>query len=200
MDTVALKEIERQYRVLRQTLSMHAMLRDEFAWKAKAAEIILLACSVIFCATTFASDELYQSLNLAPTAARVFRGIASIVALIMSLAVLILDWKGYSALHRQAAEQWSEVLAKFRNSWSDDCTWPEDIRSELSSAYWKAARNLVKIPERRFNGLKARYLRKVALSELKGSYPACPRLLLGILLWSRDTVSAVREIWTNKTE
>jgi hypothetical protein len=71
MDTIALKEIERQYRVLRQTLSMHAMLRDGFAWRAKAVEVLLLVCSVIFCATTFAGDELYRTFNLAPNLGRI---------------------------------------------------------------------------------------------------------------------------------
>lgn len=75
MISVPLKEIERQYRVLRQTLSMHAMLRDEFAWKAKASEILLLACSVIFCATTFASDSLYKYVGLIPEISRILWGL-----------------------------------------------------------------------------------------------------------------------------
>jgi hypothetical protein len=131
---------------------------------------------------------------------RITLGLASVIALTMSLALLILDWRGQSVLHSQAAERWSEVLAKFRNSRADDGTWHEAIGGELSSAYWEADRNVAKIPERRFGGLKARYLRKVALSELKSSFPGCPRLLLEILLLSRDTVNAMREIWTAKIE
>jgi hypothetical protein len=200
MDTVALKEIERQYRVLRQTLSMHAMFRDRFAWRAKAVEVLLLACSVIFCATTFASDGLYRTFHLAPNLGRIVPDITSVIALMLSLALLVLDWKGQSALHRQATERWSEVLAKFRKNRSDDGSWPEDIRSELCSAYWEAARNLVEIPERRFNGLKARYLRKVAISELKSLYPGRPALLLSVILWSRDTVNAVREIYASRAK
>jgi hypothetical protein len=105
MAGVALKETERQYRVLRQTLAMHAILRDGFAWKAKAAEILLLVCAVVFCATTFASDELYRTFHLAPSVGRVILGIASITAFTISLALLVVDWKGRSALHHQAAER-----------------------------------------------------------------------------------------------
>jgi hypothetical protein len=200
MASVALKETERQYRVLRQTLSMHAMLRDGFARKAKAAEILLLACSVVLCATTFASDELYQTFGLAPAVGRVIRGIASVAVFALSLSFLALDWKGQSALHREAAKRWSEVLAQFRDSWRDDGTWPEEIRLDLNSAYWEADRNSVRIPERCFNILKARYLRKVAISDLKSTYPGCPRLLLEILLWSRDTVNAVKEIYAARAK
>ena len=63
MNSVSHKEIDRQYRVLRQTLGIHSILRDEYSRKSKLSEILLLLCSVIFCATTFASDELFEILS-----------------------------------------------------------------------------------------------------------------------------------------
>ena len=198
MTTIPLKEIDRQYRVLRQTLSMHAMLRDGFSWKAKVSEILLLACSVVFCATTFASDDLYKFFGLVPSISRVILGIASVIAFILSLTLMVVDFKGQAALHRQAVERWSDVLAKYRKRRNDDGTWPEDIRGELDFAYWEADRNSVKIPEQRFNRLKSRYLRKVAVSELKSSYPGCPRFFLVFLLRFQDTRKALRGVHTDK--
>jgi len=191
---VSLKETERQYRVLRQTLSMHAMLRDEFAWKAKGAEILLLTCSVIFCATAFAADELYLTLGVSPRLSRIVLGIASVLAFVLSLSLLTLDWKGQSALHRKAVEQWSEVLKKFRECRNEHGTWPEEMRQDLNDAYWEADRMLVKIPEKRFNELKTGHLRKVALSELKDIYPNCPKMIIRLLLVGRDAVRAAKEI------
>ena len=198
VNTIPLNEIERQYRVLRQTLSMHAMLRDEFAWKAKASEILLLACAVIFCVTTFASDDLYKLLGLVPSVSRIILGVASVVAFILSLTLMVVDFKGQAALHRQAVERWSNVLAKYRKHRNQDGTWPEEIRAELDFAYWEADRNSVKIPEQRFNRLKGRYLRKMAISELKSSCPGCPRLFLGFLLRYRDISKALRGVRTDK--
>lgn len=191
---LSLRETERQYRVLRQTLSMHAMLRDEFAWKAKAAEILLLTCAVIFCATTFATDELYLALGVSPKLSRIVLGIASVIAFVVSLSLLILDWKGQSALHREAVEQWSKVLQKFREGRSEDGTWLEGVRQDLNNAYWEADRILVKIPEKRFNELKTRHLRKVAISELKDTYPNCPRVIIRLILGARDMRRAAREV------
>lgn len=198
MNAIPQNEIERQYGVLRQTLSMHAMLRDEFTWKAKVSEITLLACAVIFCATTFASDNLYKLLGLVPSVSRIILGIASVVAFILSLMLIVVDFKGQAALHRQAVERWSNVLAKYRKHRNNGGTWPEEIRADLDSAYWEADRNSVKIPERRFNKLKGRYLRKVAISELKSSYPGCPTLFITLLLRYRDTSKALRRARTDK--
>ncbi len=198
MTTIPLKEVDRQYWVLRQTLSMHSMLRDEFSWKAKASEILLLACSVVFCATIFASDDLYTFFGLVPSISRVILSIASVMAFVLSLMLMVVDFKGQAALHRQAVERWSEVLAKYRKHRNDDGMWPEEVRAELDNAYWEADRNSVKIPERRFNRLKSRHLRKVAVSELKSSYPGCPRLFLKLLLRFQDTKKALRGVHTDK--
>lgn len=111
---------------------------------------------------------------------------------------MAVDFKGRTALHREAVERWSEVLAKYRKHRKEDGTWPEEIRGELDSAYWEADRNCTKIPERRFNRLKARHLRKVAISELKSSYPGCPRFLLGFFLSYRDTVKVLHHIRSSK--
>ncbi len=199
MGSPSSREIERQYRVLQQTLSMHAMLRDEYAWKAKAAEITLLACAVVIIATTFASDTLYKTLGLSPDTGRVYLGIAAVATFILSLLLLVVDWKGLSAVHREAVGKWSQVLAQFRESRTENGTWLEETRSKLSTVYWEAARSTTGIPEQRFNDLKARHHRKVAISRLRDKYPACPRVLLSLFLLIRDTTNAAREPHTTDT-
>lgn len=193
MANIPLKEIERQFRVLRQTLSMHATLRDQFSWEAIASEIMLLTCSVIFCATTFANDNLYLLFGLVPNSSRVILGVASVIAFILSLMTIVVDFKGKAALHRRAFEIWSDVLSDYRKFRSEDGTWPDEVRSELNCSYWEADRNSTKIPEKRFNRLKSRYLIKIAISELKSSYPGCPRLFLYLRFRFVDTRRALRE-------
>ena len=192
MSKVSLEEIKRQYRVLRQRLSMHAMLRDGFTFKAKSAQILLLACAVVLCATTFASDDLFELLGFEAATSQITLGIASAGAFLFSLTLLIVDWEGQAARHRDAAIQWTEVLQKFRRCRNSDGSWPEELRSGLDSAYWEADRYSAKIPERRFNGLKGRYLRKVAISELKSSYPGCPGVILSLMIRWQHTAKALR--------
>jgi hypothetical protein len=137
-------------------------------------------------------------LGFSPGLSRIILGIASVTAFVVSLSLLILDWKGQSALHKRAVEQWSEVLQKFRQARNDDGTWPEEMRKNLSESYWEADRMLIKIPEKRFNSLKERHLRKIAISQLKDIYPNCPRIILRVILSMRDTLRASREIGSTR--
>ena len=197
MNTISNQEIERQYRVLRQTLEMHSMLYEEYRLKATFSKILLLFCSVIFCATAFASDQLYLTLNLTPEISRIILGIASVLAFCFSPILFILDWQGKSVQHKDAIEKWSNVLKEFRKRRKDNKTWSEYDSNILSEAYWEADRNTVIIPNRRFNGLKSRYLRKVEMSKLKSSYPACPRLFIFFIIIFRDTWCAIHKIKKN---
>lgn len=187
------KETERQYRVLRQTLSAHAALRDEYTAKAKFTEILLLVSAAIFCATTFAGDSFYSGLGLSPRTGGMVVGIASVLAFASSLALLVVDWKGSAARHSDAADNWTSALEEFRRLRQDDGSWPEEARVALSVTYWEEDKNSTEIPEKRFNQLKARYLRKVEVSKLISEYPGCPRLILALIVYARDSGKALRK-------
>lgn len=192
-DTPSAKETERQYRVLQQTLSAHAALRDSYGAKAKTAEIVLLICATVFCATTFAGEGFYANLSVSPQTGRLVLGVASVLAFAASLATLVIDWKGSAARHGEAAEKWASVLEEFRGLRFGDGSWSEEARVALNAAYWEADRNSVGIPERSFNRLKARHLRKVEVSKLLSRYPGCPRSVLELIVRARGTKRALRQ-------
>ena len=186
------KETERQYRVLQQTLSAHAALRDRYTVKAKTAEVVLLICAVIFCATTFVGDAFYADLGISPQAGKLGVEFASVLAFASSLAILVVNWKGSAARHDEAAEKWVSALEEFRKRRRADGSWSGEDRAALNATYWEAARNSTAIPERSFNRLKARHLRKVEVSKLISKYPGCPRVVLMLMIRARDTGRALR--------
>jgi len=190
-ETPSENEIERQYGVLRLRLSAHSRMRDTNAFASRLAEVILIVCAVVFCATTFAGDRLYESLGVEPATARLLIGLASVATFASSLAILVLDWKGNAARHGDSAKKWAVVLEEYRKRRREDGTWPEETRAALSTAYWEADRNSVEIPDRAFNRHKSRYLRKVEISKLISKYPGCPRPALWVLLRTRDTIKAL---------
>ena len=192
MPPISAKEIDRQYRVARQTLGIHGLLRDRLALKSRIAQIVLLLASVIFCAATFAADDLYRTLGLSPATAHIGLGLASILAFAFSVTLLVVNWKEAWADHREAARRWSHVVQTFRTLRDDDRAWPENARDQLNAEYWEAARTTVVIPENRFNSLKRRYLRKVAISEMSSTYPACPTILLALMLRTRHILHALK--------
>ena len=185
MSSVSQKEVERQFRVLDQTLSIHAILKSRYARCALTLEIILLACSVTFCATTFARDEVFTQIGLSAEIVRYILGVASIAAFFASLFALKVDWKGKSGFHSDAVKKLSLTLALFRKSRKEDGTWPQEKAEELNQAYWEAMNNVVEIPPNQFVSLKAKHLRKVEISKMSSSNPGCPVFLLRLVLFGR---------------
>ncbi len=193
MAIISNKEIERQDRVLKQTLSMHCSLRDTYRFRASSSQIIVLVSSGIICATTFASDDLYITLGLSPNKGTVFMGIAGVLAFGFSLALLVLDWSGKASKHSDAAKRHTLVLEKFRTTRLDGSGWPEEEWTSLSDAYWNTSNNSVEIPAKLFNKLKAEHLRKLSISQMKSKYPGCPRFILWMILRSKHALDALKD-------
>lgn len=194
MSTAKNQELDRKYRVLRQTLGIHAILRDKFALRARLVESTLLVCSVVFCATTFASDELYQILGIDAARGKVVLGITSVAAFAASLILLFVDWKGQSEKHRQAVERWSKVLALYRDAWHSDGAWETGKSAQLNETYWHADEHTVPLPSgAAFTSLKSKFLIGVEISKLKTRYPGCPRLILGLIIRFAGTYKAIRD-------
>ena len=194
MELVPAKETARQYRVLGQSLSMHSWLREEYSRKARAAEIILLVSSLIFCVTTFTGNEFFAFFKVGEEAGRTILGLASTAAFASSLVILVIDWRGHAALHGEAVDRFHEALQKFRERQRDDGSWPSEKRSELASAYREVNKNTIDIPNRRFDELKARYLRQKTINRLKDQYPGCPRIFLILIARVRDTYRALEHV------
>lgn len=194
------EEIERQFRVLRQTLDMHGFMKDRFSSWAQVIQISLLACSVVFCATTFASDELYKWLGLEPTSAKYVQGLVSVIAFAVSVSLLVVDVRGKAALHGAAVDRFTRVVSEFRQVQSTvGDEWPTEHRKRLHDSYWTANKESTKIPNARFIGLKAKHLRKVEISTLKSRYAGCPQLILCAFIRCRDTFRAFQEFRRGET-
>jgi len=187
------KEIKRQYRVLQQILFMHLHLKRKYARSSVITKCTLIVCSVIFCATTFCSEKIYHFFGIQPEQAKIYLGISAILAFAASLVLLILDWEGKSAQHKEAASKWSSVLHKYRETKDDNGNWPDKVRKELSESYWEADRNSIKIPDSCFNKLKTKYLIYVEVSKRSSKYPGCPKFILWLLTFFSGTILALKE-------
>ena len=180
------KELDREFRVLNQTLSIHTLLRDKYNGLALILDLSLLACSVIFCATTFAGDDFYSKIGLLPETGRLVLGIASILAFSCSIISLRVNWKGKGANHSEAVKKLSDVAAQFRKEQHENGAWTEGIEENLHNDYWNAMNNIVEIPANKFNKLKAKHLKKVEISKMISSSPGCPIFLMNLVLTCRS--------------
>lgn len=188
--TASAQELDRQYGLIKQTLAMHHSLRDYYRRRATFIEIILLTVSVIFLLTTFADSSLYMLLGLPTDLSKLILGLAAAAAFLSSLILLLLDWPGKAANHKESAERWFVVLTLFRDARLEDEAWPIELASKLSTAYADVCKNTVDIPDKKFNVLKVQYLTKVEISKMASKYSGAPYFLLWILVRS----SAIKKI------
>lgn len=163
-------------------------------------DIVFLACAVIFCATTFARDDVLAQVGLSPQKVHNILGVASIAAFFASLVALRVDWKGRSALHRDATQKLTDALALFRELRGVDGKWPPDRAVELNGAYWQAMNNVIKVPEGQFVYLKARHLQKVQLSKMLDTAAGCPVFVLRLVLLWRSMRRTLGKTATNSKE
>lgn len=165
---------------------MHATLRDRYARRALVVDLLLLASSVVFCASAFASDEALSHFGPTPSQVRYIIRVFSLLAFTLSLLSLRIDWKGRSAQHRDAAQKLSAALAAFTKHRNVEGSWPPESAAELERIYWEAMHNSVPIPEADFVNLKANHLWKVELSKMLDANPGCPIFVLKLSLMSKS--------------
>jgi hypothetical protein len=197
MDEISQRELQRQFRVLDQMLSMHNTLSNRFSTLSLILDISLLSCAVVFCATTFIGDDFFAALSLTPHRIKIMLGMISVLAFLASIVSLRVDWKGKHASHKEASQKLAIVLARYRELRSESGEWPLEKSSELNQKYWAVMSNIPTIPERSFAALKAKHLRKVEISRLLDSHPGCPLFLLRFFLLRnsmKDLGSRTREL------
>lgn len=190
--TTSAQELDRQYGLIKQTLAMHHSLRDYYRRRTTFTEIILLAASVVFLLTTFADSNFYNLLGLPTDLSKIILGLASSAMFLSSLILLLLDWPGKAASHKDSAKRWFLVLLIFRDARIEDGTWPRGLESKLSTAYAGVCKNSVDIPDKKFNALKVQYLTKVEISKMASKYPGAPYFLLWILVRSSAIKKVIR--------
>jgi uncharacterized membrane protein YqjE len=179
-------EIGRQYRVLKMMIDMHSMRFDRFTRLALAVDLLLLTCSVVFCATAFASDEVLVYLGLRPSTSRVLISAFAVCAFLLSLVSLRTGWKEKAALHKAAREKLTRTLSEFRKARNEEKTWPSEQLPNLHERYWADMESVANIPSRVFVRLKAKYRRKKELSKWLDQSPCCPVWIARVKLFFRD--------------
>lgn len=188
-------ELQRQYRVLQQTLSMHTMLRDRYTSLAMGLDMALLLGSLVLCGAAFVGDDLLRGIGLTESVTKGVMGGASLLVFFAALIGLRVGWKGKAERHRHAADRLTEGLSNFREARSEDDTWQEDCTADLNQLYWSIMRNVTPVPSNQFNRLKARHLRKVRISKMLDTSPGCPVCFVRLVVLWEGLGAAWRHRW-----
>jgi len=173
-------ENKRQYRIIDQLLTSHAVLRDRYARRAGLLNVSLLSFAIALNGFVFASDDFLKSLFPAhPTVAKTALGIISIALLILTIVELRVDWEGQSRSHSEAVGRLSRLKGKYRETYASKAS---DRFDDLTRDYASTTEALPPIPERSFTRLKAHHEFKRLLSEEISKHPGVPAIFLSVRL------------------
>lgn len=186
-------EFERQYRVIDQLVSMHSMLRDRYSRLALALNTSLVIVSFTLCVMTFVGDELLENAGQDPPFVRLVFGLVAAVILALSITEFRVDWRARSTRHADAAKRLSEVKGEYRRVRTDLKHEAAAETLQLRRLYETTVQDVIEVPERLFNRLKAKHVFKRILSEETSAHPKAPHWFLWIRLRCEGIVGARKE-------
>lgn len=175
-------EKPRQFAIVDQMLSMHAMLRDKFKKRYLYLNLSLLILSVFLCAFVFVDQSLFLSFGLEAKAINLSIRVTSVLCFAFSLVEYRVDWQGKAAMHKDAVKKLSSLKADYRDVYSTENGEKQKESDHLSKEYQNIMDDIVEIPEGCFLELKAKHLRKILLSKKISESPGAPIILLKMQL------------------
>lgn len=187
-------EFHDRVRLYDQMCTMHSMMRDRFARRARVLDVTLLIASGCVAAVTFVGNDIVSFLGFTETGAKVLLGAASTLVFITGLAVSRVDWKAAAERHSRASATFADLKARARSLATPDNGCDEAQAQEFLRQAATIVGTLPEIPEAQFLRLKAAHLRKVALSRLLDRTYAAPIWLLRLHLMLRHSRRVPTEI------
>lgn len=180
------KELKRIHRVIDMMRTMHSLMRDRYRRLSLLVDLIILAGSVILCATVFLDPNILDQLGIKPESSKIILGTTSILIFLFSLVQLKVNWKQKGEMFDKSVEILCTLKSEcdtLLNMSTSPCE--KDILNQCEACGETLAK-LPKIPDRFFNKLKAKHKRKVKLSKYIDTRPESPYWLTRLLFESRS--------------
>lgn len=181
------EEHDREYRVIDQMISMHAVIAQAKKSQALLLSVGLLFTSAIICGFTFADDATLGSLGIGPGRARLVIGLSSLAVFGFSIVELRVDWGGIARAHTDAAKRLSQLKAKYRHAEASQEPDSQALWLALSNEYTDTLASIAEVPEKSFSKLKAHHHFKRELSRTIDRHPGVPVLVIALCLRGRAT-------------
>lgn len=161
--------IEKKLRVVDMMCSMHSVLHKKYARRAVFLDVCVMVFSSILFSFTFSEPNTLSDIGVSERMFKYINRASSVCVFCLSIAAIIIDWRGKSANHKQAFDVSNSLKSELRNAleFGGD--------SEKRDACKNADRSLaalVPIPDSDFLRLKAWHLHKIAVSKALSENPS----------------------------
>jgi hypothetical protein len=170
-----------------QMCTMHAFLRDRYAFRAQLLDYGLMAASTYLLVVSIVEPLIGVSLSFGIDPKVLIPGL-SLVTFFLSVIQFKSDWKTRAQEHADAMSKHAAVKSDCRavERETKAATAPELLR--IRSRYDMIGETGAHIPENQFLKGKARHARKVYLSKYLDSHPGAWPGLVSLKLFLRDNL------------
>lgn len=163
------EELDREFRVIDQMLSMHSALRDRYRRRRTALVLLTMALAILGAGFAFATDKPKITILGVEATRDKWLGVVSLIVLLLGVVDLVTDWSMRARGYGEAAKRLGNLKLKMRAC--QLAGYQRQAVDRLRAAYDELAPELPPIPERQFAILKARHLRKVEMSRQLSAHP-----------------------------
>ncbi len=163
------RELNRQRRVLDQTLSMQASLRDLDRILGTLLVCIILLTSLLGVAFAFTGGDEIVTLVGIEAHRTTWLGWLAVTSFATALVELVVDLRGSARRRGEAAKALTRLKGDYRSELAAGPT--EASFVELSQKYYDAMDSMPEVPNWFFNRLKASHLRKIEISKMLSEHP-----------------------------
>jgi hypothetical protein len=179
-------ETERMRRVADQLCTAHAALRDRFASRQFATDVVVLLLSAWLASMGFVDPRYSQWLTPPGFDAQLWIGLLGSITFGLTLVQFKADWRSRSEAHRRSFTMYAEVKreAGYLLGTGDEISARDFQR--LADRYDMASDVGTGIPEADFVSLKRQHKLKVAVSRTLDEKPGSIPWLIKIKLMMRD--------------
>lgn len=181
-----IEEVGRIKRVSDQLCSMHSILRDGYKFKSIWLNIFIMSSSLWTLLIAFVDPVVGTKFNPTTFNDSIFFGFASAAIFLLSILQLLFRYDDLAAAHHQAVLSYFDVKQQSRRILSNPRVLNAMDVASLHLSYDQAAAHALPIPERKFNTLKRRHLKKVRLSKAVDKYPSVNLHVLSLDFMIRD--------------
>jgi hypothetical protein len=166
---VAREEFDRERRLVDQMLSMQARLRDWYRGGATFMTCTILGASTVGIAFAFAGNDGSVDVLGVRADRTTWLGWLAVATFVVTLIDLVLNLRGAARQRQDAVDQLGDLKAGYYAP--IDSTEEPLALQRLSERYRATMGAIPGIPERHFNRLKAKHLRKVEISRILSEQP-----------------------------
>lgn len=176
-------ELDRNKKVLSMMITMHSILRDRYKRRSLILDLVIFSSSAILAAFVFIDYKYFSKINISIEDAQFIVGVFSLLIFVLTIINLIVRWKENAENHHKAAIQLFKLLNEARYLLEmEDNEERFSLFRAFNLKYSEIQESLVKIPDKKFNSLKSKHLKKMILSKMLDSNPTMPLILLKIKL------------------